>query len=155
MGIGKGFSESHWDELLDKVGPTFGIAADDAHGTDLDVFQGWICVKAQELTVEALLAALRSGAYYSTMGPEILDLEIVETAGSHKSAQPGRKVVVRCSPAQSITFKAQRSRGRRVLPASGELLTEAEYLLTGSERYVRVEVTAPDGRKAWSNPLFF
>jgi predicted metal-dependent phosphoesterase TrpH len=155
MGIGKGFSESHWDEMLDKVGPTFGIAADDAHGTDLDVFQGWINVKARELTIEAILAALRTGAYYSTLGPEILDLEIVETAGSTKGAQPGRKVVVRCSPAQSITFKAQRSRGRRVLPAPGELLVEAEYPLSGSERYVRVEITAPDGKKAWSNPLFF
>ena len=100
-------------------------------------------------------AALRSGAYYSTMGPEILDLDVVEKAGLHKGAQPGRKIVVRCSPAQSITFKAQRSRGRRVLPAPGELLTEAEYPLSGSERYVRVEITAPDGKKAWSNPLFF
>jgi predicted metal-dependent phosphoesterase TrpH len=155
MGIGKGFSESHWDELLDKVGPTFGIAADDAHGTDLDVFQGWISVKARELTIEAVLAALRTGAYYSTQGPEIIDLALVETAGSAKGAQPGRKVVVRSSPARSITFKAQRSRGRQVLPTEGELLSEAEYPLSGSERYVRVEITGPDGKKAWSNPLFF
>jgi hypothetical protein len=155
MGIGKGFSEPHWDDLLDKVGPTFGIAADDAHGTDLDVFQGWICVKARELTTEAILVALRTGAFYSTLGPEILDLELVETDGSAKSAQPGRKLTIRCSPAQSITFKAQRSRGRRILPPPGELLTDAEYLLAGSERYVRVEITAPDGKKAWSNPLFF
>jgi hypothetical protein len=27
--------------------------------------------------------------------------------------------------------------------------------MTGGERYVRVEITAPDGKKAWSNPLFF
>jgi hypothetical protein len=144
---GKGFSEPHWDDLLDKVGPTFGIAADDAHGTEHDVFQGWIMVKAPELTTPAILEALRSGAFYSTMGPEILDLEMVEG--------PDRKLVVRCSPAQSITFKAQRSRGRHVLPPAGALLTEAEFPLTGSERYLRVEITAPDGSKAWSNPLFF
>jgi len=155
MAIGKGFSEPHWDELLDKAGPTFGIAADDAHGTDLDVFQGWIMLKARELTVAAFLDALRTGAFYSTMGPEILDLDLVETAGGTKDPRPGRKVVVRCSPAQSITFAAQRSRGRRVLPAPGSLLTEAEYSLSGGERYVRVEITAPDGKKAWSNPLFF
>src|SRR5205809_696913 len=34
MGIGKGFSEPHCDDLLDRCGPTFGIAADDAHGTE-------------------------------------------------------------------------------------------------------------------------
>jgi len=155
MAIGKGFAEPHWDELLDKAGPTFGIAADDAHGTDRDVFQGWIMLKARELTVAAFLEALRTGAFYSTMGPEILDLDLVETAGGTKDPRPGRKVVVRCSPAQSITFAAQRSRGRRVLPAPGRLLTEAEYSLSGGERYVRVEITAPDGKKAWSNPLFF
>jgi hypothetical protein len=37
----------------------------------------------------------------------------------------------------------------------GEAITEAEFPLTGSERYVRIEVTAPDGKKAWSNPFFF
>jgi hypothetical protein len=155
MGIGKGFSESHWDELLDKVGSTFGIAADDAHGTDLDVFQGWISVKARELSINAILEALRTGAYYSTQGPEIIDLQVVETAGSATGAQPGRKVVVRTSPVRSIIFKSQRSRGLRALPSGGELLTEAEFPLTGSERYVRVEITGPDGKKAWSNPLFF
>jgi hypothetical protein len=152
--IGKGFSEPHWDDLLDKVGPTFGIAADDAHGTKHDVFQGWIMVRATELTTEAILAALRSGAFYSTMGPEIADLQLVEApAAGGASAQ--RKVKVRCSPAQAITFKAQRSRGQHLLAPKGELLTEAEFPLTGSERYVRVEITAPDGTKAWSNPFFF
>jgi hypothetical protein len=154
MGIGKGFSESHWDELLDKVGPTFGIAADDAHGTELDVFQGWIMVKAPDLTLDAVLGALRTGAFYSTLGPEILDLDLIETPATGGGPLPTRKLVVRCSPAQSITFKAQRSRGRRVLPNPGELLTEAEYTLSGNERYVRVEITAPDGKKAWSNPVF-
>jgi hypothetical protein len=152
--IGKGFSEPHWDDLLDKRGPTFGIAADDAHGTEHDVFQGWIMVKAAELTTEAILAALRSGAFYSTMGPEIADLRLVETPAA-SGPGPQRRVVVRCSPAQAITFKAQRSRGQHFLAPAGGLLTEAEYPLTGSERYVRVEITAPDGTKAWSNPLFF
>lgn len=152
--IGKGFSEPHWDDLLDKVGPTFGIAADDAHGTEHDVFQGWIMVRASELTTEAILGALRSGAFYSTMGPEITDLRLVETTDASGRKAP-HKVVVRCSPAQSITFKAQRSRGRHVLATGGDLLTEAEYPLTGSERYVRVEITAEDGKKAWSNPFFF
>ena len=69
-------------------------------------------------------------------------------------AQPARKVVVRTSPARSIVFKAQRSLGRCCLPPEGALLEYAEYTLHGSERYVRVEVTDAEGRKAWTNPFF-
>jgi len=157
MGIGKGFSEPHWDDLLDRCGPVFGIAADDAHGTEHDVFQGWIMVKSADLSLPGILGALRSGAFYSTLGPEIHDLDLVdvEVTTPQGDVRQARKVVVRCSPAQSVVFKAQRSRGRRYLPAAGELLTEAEHILTGSERYVRVEITAPDGKKAWSNPFVF
>lgn len=149
--IGKGYSESHWDELLDKVGPTLGIAADDAHGIDHDVFHGWIMVKSQTLTIEAVMEALRTCSFYATQGPTLEDLRL-EPAGDGERSRG--KVVARCSPAQSITFKAQRSRGRRVLAPPGDAITEAEYPLTGGERYVRVEVTAPDGAKAWSNPIF-
>jgi hypothetical protein len=148
MGIGKGHAEAHWDDLLDRVGPTLGIAADDAHGTEHDVFHGWIMVRSQELTVPAIMEALRTGAFYATLGPTIEDLSLLD-------AEASRKIVVRTSPASSIVFKAQRSRGRRVQAPPGEAITEAEFPLTGSERYVRVEVTAPDGKKAWSNPFFF
>jgi hypothetical protein len=148
MGIGKGHSEPHWDDLLDRVGPTLGIAADDAHGTEHDVFHGWIMLRSRKLSIDAVMEALRTGAFYSTQGPTIEDLSL-------ETADGGRKLVARCSPASSIVFKAQRSRGRRIAAPPGEAITEAAFPLTGSERYVRVEVTAPDGRKAWSNPFFF
>jgi hypothetical protein len=150
--IGKGHSESHWDELLDHVGPTLGIAADDAHGVEHDVFHAWIMVKSPELSLDAIMHALQTGAFYGTQGPilEAISLQPSEGAGGERG-----KIVVRCSPARSITFKAQRSRGRHILAPAGETITEAEYPLSGSEHYVRVEVTAPDGKKAWSNPFIF
>lgn len=150
-GIGKSTSEVHWDDLLDRKGPILGIACDDAHGTEHDCFHGWVMVKSEELTREAILEALLKGCYYSTTGPEILDLDLVET---ERDGQPARKVVVRTSPARSIVFKAQRYFGRRCLPPEGGLLEYAEYTLHGSERYVRVEVTDAEGRKAWTNPFF-
>jgi hypothetical protein len=157
--IGKGYAEPHWDDLLDKAGPTFGIAADDAHGVEEDVFHAWIMVKSPDLRLASIMESLRSGAFYATQGPILEDLALEEVELSPPASGGGtrraQRIVVRCSPAQAITFKAQRSRGRRITAAPGEALTEAEYLLTGSERYVRVEVTAPDGKKAWSNPFFF
>lgn len=65
------------------------------------------------------------------------------------------EVTVKCSPAQSIVFKAECSRGRRILPSDGELLTEATYSVPNGAKYVRVEITDETGKKAWSNPFFF
>lgn len=155
--IGKGTSETHWDDLLDHKGPLLGIACDDAHQTELDCFHGWVMVKAPDLSRESILGALLSGAYYSTMGPLIYDLQVVATEVPAPGGVmvPARKVVVRTSPARSIVFKAQRSRGRRHLAPDGQLLEEAEFVLKGPEKYLRVEIEDEKGRKAWSNPLFF
>ncbi len=152
MGIGKGFSEQAWDDLLDKAGMVYGIAADDAHGTEHDCFHAWINVKASKLTTEGIMEALRSGAFYSTLGPEIYNVDLVDT--EEDPVKKGKKIVVSCQAAQSITFKSQRSRGKHITATKGNLLTEAEYLVPNSAKYVRVEVTAPDGKKAWTNPFF-
>lgn len=150
--IGKGHSEAHWDDLLDQVGPCWGIAADDAHGVDEDVFHGWVMVKAAALTLPAILGALKAGAFYSSQGPELIDLDVREEEQNGKTVPV---VSVRCSPARSIVFKGQRSRGKHFQAAAGEALTEAEFPVLRGEKYVRVEVTDSAGRKAWSNPVFF
>ena len=142
--IGKEFSEQAWDDLLDRGGPVLGIAADDSHGTVEDCFHGWIMVKAEELTIDGIMGALRTGAFYSTLGPEIRDMTL-----------EGSELTVKCSEAQSIVFKAQSSRGKRAFPSDGELLTEATYSIPESAKYVRVEITDETGKKAWSNPFFF
>lgn len=146
MGIGKGFSEQAWDDLLDRGGPVFGIAADDAHGVTHDCFHGWVMVKSPELTLEGIMEALRTGAFYSTLGPEISDITVTHA---------DKKITVKCSAAQSIVFKAECHRGRRVLAPEGATLTEATYQVPEDAKYVRVEVTDETGKKAWSNPFFF
>ena len=146
MGIGKGFSEQAWDDLLDRGGPVFGIAADDAHGITHDCFHGWVMVKSPALTLDGIMEALRTGAFYSTLGPEISDITV-----NHAD----KKITVKCSAAQSIVFKAECHRGRRVLAPNGEALTEATYQVPEDAKYVRIEVTDETGKKAWSNPFFF
>ena len=144
MGNGKGFSEQAWDDMLDRCGPVNGIASDDAHGTEHDCFHGWINVKAEELTIGSIMEALRNGSFYSTIGPEIEDINLTD-----------KQMTVKCDPAQSIVFKSECSRGRRILPKNGELLTEATFTVPDSTKYVRVEVTDETGKKAWSNPFYF
>jgi len=157
MRIGKGYSEAHWDDLLDEVGPCWGIAADDAHGVDEDVFHGWLMVKATERSIPAVLTALEQGAFYSTQGPEFLDLSVEtrDVPRSDGTARPAPVVRVRCSPARSLVFKGQRSRGERLVAEPGSELTAAEYPVIRGEKYVRVEITDAAGKRAWSNPLFF
>jgi hypothetical protein len=155
MEIGKGYAESTWDELLDKAGPVLGIAADDAHRTD-DCYHGWLMVKAPELTITAIMDALRSGAFYATQGPEIQELTVEEIQATDREGNPlpTNRISIRCSPARSIVFKGQRSRGTRILAKEGEALTDANYIAPTSAKYVRVEVTDVNGKKAWSNPVF-
>jgi len=146
-GIGKGFSESHWDDVLDRLGAAAGIATDDAHKVDLDVFGGWVMVRAPELTTKAIVGALARGAFYSTQGPQIEDIQL-------EAGEGGLTVSVRCSPVRSVIFKGRSSTGRHVVGENGQLLTEASYTCGGAEKYIRIELADAQGNKAWSNPFF-
>ena len=145
--IGKGVSESHWDDVLDRLGPAIGLAVDDTHHTDRDAFGGWIMVKAAELTTPAILDAMTRGAFYSTMGPEIKDIRVTHGID-------GPVMAVTTSPVRSITFKGRSSSGQFVSGDNGDVITEASHTCKLGEKYVRVEIEAIDGKKAWSNPFF-
>jgi len=66
-------------------------ATDDAHFNPArhDSLRGWVHVKSESLEPESLVAALKDGHYYSSTGPQILDIEVTGDA----------TVFVRCSPA--------------------------------------------------------
>ncbi len=146
-GIGKGDSEPHWDDHLDRIGPTLGFATDDAHTEADDVFAGWIMVKADRLTIDPLLSAIREGAFYSTQGPTFADIRV-------EPSEAGAQIAVQSSPVQSIVFKGRCSTGRHVRAPAGEQIERAEYRCTGSEKYIRVVLIDRAGRRAWSNPLW-
>jgi len=144
--IGKGYSTTHWDDLLVRGIKTLGFAVDDAHWhfnpyRPVDACYAWVMVKAEELSADSIMESLRSGLFYSSNGPQILDMEVNEDS-----------VHVKTSPARAITFIANSSMGRRFTSLNGPL-REAEYTTTGRETYIRVEVEDYTGRMAWSNPI--
>ena len=54
-----------------------------------DFRRGWVHVKAEELSPEALLTALKAGAFYSSTGPEIYDIDLhPRTNASPSTARP-------------------------------------------------------------------
>ncbi len=118
------------------------IATDDAHFHEPDHFGGWVMVKAEENTPEALLAALKAGAFYSTQGPELRDVRI-----------EGGRIVVECSAARGIVFLGAPQDATSVQGAS---LTRAEIPVNrfADSPFVRVSVIDAAGKRAWSNPLW-
>ena len=141
----RGFSWHYIDLLLHRGHRVGAIATDDTHSReDLnDFMRGWVYVKAESQTPEALLHALKAGHYYSSTGAQL-----------HQVAFDGRdRLVVECSPATNIFVTDDRAGvlGR----ASGALLTQAEFDLSEvSSRWLRVTVRDDAGRRAWTNPVW-
>ena len=145
--IGRGYSTVHWDDLLTAGHRLLGFAVDDAHCLDkpllpLDMCKAWISVKARSLTVESIMEGIGRGRFYSSNGPEILDIEI-----------EGGEIRVASSPVKSIAFVSNGGHGENNTVEEASL-EEAVYTVTGSEAYVRIEITDRSGRKAWSNPVY-
>lgn len=158
---GNGNAEVQWDHVKQLGGAAKGIATDDAHdaanpnGSDSRL--GWTIVKAAERTREAVLDALRSGAFYATTGPELLGLERDEHGG----------VFVRCSPASSVTLHSgawdggrvnadpaiASYRGEAVERTADGLITAARFDAPEYWDWARIGVLAADGGRAWSNPF--
>lgn len=120
-------------------------AADDAHFKrehGADAFGGWVNVKSESLEPDALVAALKRGNYYSSSGPEILDIHIEQ-----------QSVTVNCSSASAIVLTGN---GARSVQHTGHSLSHAELELEKFREHgwFRVTVVAEDRTAAWSNPIW-
>jgi len=153
--VGRGLSSVHWDELLEDGRACPALVTDDSHHPGFDSDHAWTWLRA-ERTPESILGALREGRFYGSTGPVIHGVE------------PGDgEVVVRCSPARSVTLLTGRTSGTSVNAGRLGYRYGAEVLETTPEGLVvaarldrpeaapfaRVEVVDAAGRKAWTNPL--
>ena len=132
------------DALLARGHRLHVTVGDDAHWLhQWDRFRAWVEVRADRLAPDALLDALRTGAYSSTQGPRIDDVEV-----------DGDRVQVRCSPARAVALTG--IHGWRSDVAEGDPhLTEAVLDLAKLRSpYWRLTVTAADGTRAWTNPVW-
>ncbi|SMH44419.1 PHP domain-containing protein [Maritimibacter sp. HL-12] len=119
------------------------IATDDAHFTEPDHFGGWVMVKAEANDPELLLEALKTGAFYSSQGPEIRNVEIRDS-----------EVFVESSAVASVIVQG---RGQAALAVHGTSMTRTSVALDrfrGSP-WLRVTVVDTAGKRAWSNPVRF
>jgi histidinol phosphatase-like PHP family hydrolase len=133
-------------DLLLARGHRFTVCAtDDAHFNPAraDAMVGWVHVKSDALTPEALRDALKAGYYYSSTGPQIHDVQI----------HPSEKIVVRCSPVERIWVTGIT---HVAVAAHGNGLIEAELDIRRFDSpYGRIVLRDARGGRAWTNPFWF
>lgn len=154
--------------------PLFGVATDDSHNyhgnnTRAMPGRGWVMVRAQYLTPESIIRAMRAGDFYATTGvvldavafnkqsrtlslqihPQGNETFVTRFVGTRKGVNlKGRPRVDRSGRVVDTTLDYRTASG----PQIGEVLAELRgttpaYTLRGDELYVRAIVTssgAPD-----------
>ena len=144
-GCDRGYSWHFIDMLLHRGHRVGVIAVDDLHAGTAglgDFMRGWVQVKAESLTPEALLRALKAGHYYASTGPQLHNVEF-----------RGRdSLVVECSPVRQILVTGESAGALRV---SGDGLRGAEFDISEVDsRWLRVTARDDTGGRAWTNPVW-
>lgn len=131
--------DSLWSNYPNTYVPV--MANDDTHFYGDEFAKGWTMVQADELTEQAVLAALHSGRFYASCGPEIKAFEV-----------EGYRVRAACSPCNWIIFYSNVPwASYRCFNGNG--LVEASIELEENDRFVRVQVIDSKGRSAWTMPI--
>jgi len=147
-GGGKPSVEEMWDALLTRGMSVYGVASDDAHTfkdflpTLANPGRGWVCVRCDRLTQEAVCAAMEKGDFYASTGVVIEDV-----------ACDGASLALSIKPAGVTAYTIEFiGKGGKVLATKYE--PKSEYRFTGKEGYVRARISDSNGLHAWTQPVF-
>jgi hypothetical protein len=128
-----------WDRLLSAGNRVYAFAGDDATSLhDPSLGRGWIEVLALAQDPASLLSSLRQGAFIASTG-----------AGFTRLNLTGTTITADTASGSSLRFIG---RGGQLLKAVNA--SSGSYQVRGDEGYVRVEATAENGTKGWSQPFF-
>lgn len=148
-GGGSPGAEEIWDAVLSSGKIVYGVADDDSHyfkkigdPTAPTPGQGWIYVRAAELSQTAIIEALKKGDFYSSTGVELSDYQV-----------DGKQMIVAVRPLSNSKYTI------RFIGKNGKVLSEvpsttATYNIKGDEGYVRAKVLESNGKFAWTQPFF-
>ena len=132
------------DRLLSHGARYTACIGDDAHFTAErdDALKAWVQVKSEHLSADAIVDALKRGAYYSTTGPEIQSIALDDHG----------RLRIRSSPADWIFATGE---GAQTADARGTNLTDVVLDISGfGSPWLRVTVRDTTGHFAWSNPIW-
>lgn len=143
-------TEVLWDSLLTRGKTLFAMGTDDSHYFarlwDRSLprpGQAWVMVRADTLTADAIVAALRRGEFYASTGVTLSEYRV-----------QGRVI--------SLAIERPRTGDTRYrtefVGAGGRVLSRvdglsARYQMRGGEGYVRARVTDSNGHQAWTQAV--
>jgi len=146
-GPGKFSYEEIWDGVLSAGRTIFGVATDDAHkyhdfGNKMgNPGRGWVVVRANDLSVEAIVEGLASGAFYSSTGVTLLELDV---------SRESMRLTIEQETSNLYTTRFMGKGGTILAEVAG---VEAGYSPRGDEGYVRATVISSSGARAWIQPI--
>jgi len=145
MAISKGYGAFHWDSVLEQQPDMLGLATDDNHFVEGFPPQvgGWIMVNAPELSIEAIMASIRRGNFYSSGGPDFKLIYI----------EKGNRVVAETSPVVHARLVGPATKGKWKAEVDKSNVTETHFRIPDDWAFARLEIEDASGRRAWSNPL--
>lgn len=129
-----------WDGVLSTGRVMFAVAADDDHDPSRQLGKGWSMVRADALTKQNILAAFKAGDYYASTGITLSDYQVDRAS---------RTITVTSQNGTSVSFVGKNGQVLKTVTGS-----QGSYTFTGSELYVRAEVSDGTGKKAWAQPVF-
>jgi hypothetical protein len=143
---GKSDGTAYWNKMLEKFPDTLAFASDDAHLRPGHPTWngGWIVVNAPELSREAILEGIRQGNFYSSCGPTF-----------HSIEYDGERIAFTTSPIQFARLAGPSYSGLRMGSADGMIFIEGTFQAPQDWPYVYLEIEDAQGRRAWTNPLFW
>jgi len=142
--------EAAWDSLLSRGRVIWGVADDDSHhfkpedadNPDLTRSgRGWVMVRADTLTRDAIVNALRRGEFYSSTG-------VALRAYSASRSDISLEITPRVDTRYRIEFVGK---GGRVLSTVHGI--RARYAPKPEDGYVRVRINDSGGRRAWTQAV--
>jgi hypothetical protein len=130
--------EDIWDGVLTSGKLVYGVASDDSHALFAQSGRGWIVVRSDILSLEAIQDALDTGDYYASSGVILNDYHV-------DSAQ--------------MTVDSQNGDLIEFIGANGEILelvvgSAGSYQFKGNELYVRARISNTLLEYAWTQPRF-
>ena len=143
---GRAVATDIWDRLLSAGRRVWGIASDDFHHSSR-YGGGFISVLAEEKNKTAILDAVKTGAFYSSSGILLKNIEVIdEKTISLSNATPRTSGTVFSFIGRDVRLLKKQQ------PQDPE--SPATYTVRGDEGYIRVEASREDGARAWVQPFW-
>jgi hypothetical protein len=142
-------TEAIWDEVLSRGLRIWGTGTDDCHShkPPFNPFKdppcsAWTVVQAEELSVKAIVNALKAGHFYASTRLELKSLEISRQG-----------IAMKIDPWNTMHYYTH------FIGKGGKLLAEVDgpepsYSFKGNEGYVRARLMCSDKHMAWTQPVF-